>query len=151
MRKATVNIKFVELLSLSDKALEYLHDQVSQKVLQYNSDQAKILEDILAEQSKCKIQWLTNLLVKIGYYESVEKYTFALDECKSVNTNSQIYKIFRDELFIWEASKEKEEAIKICEAVSSLGKNYIYDNIDVEIDIVVLDIIQKTSNKIYVK
>lgn len=149
MRKATVNIKFLDLLELSIKAIDFLDDIVNEKLEQYNKDQAQILENILAEQSKCKFKWLVNFLVKIGFYESPEQYANYLKECKSISASNSVYKFFKDEVFIFNASKEKQEAINISKSINYLARNYFDENADadVEIDVIVLAIIKKLANK----
>lgn len=147
MRKATVNIKFLDLLELSIKAIDFLDDIVIEKLEQYNKDQAQILENILAEQSKCKFKWLVNFLVKIGFYESPEQYANYLKECKSISSSNSVYKFFKDEVFIFNASKEKQEAINISKSINYLARNYFDETADVEIDVIVLAIIKKLANK----
>jgi hypothetical protein len=147
MRKATVNIKFLDLLELSIKAIDFLDDIVNEKLEQYNKDQAQILENILAEQSKCKFKWLANFLVKIGFYESPEQYANYLKECKSISASNSVYKFFKDEVFIFNASKEKQEAINISKSINYLARNYFDETADVEIDVIVLAIIKKLANK----
>ncbi len=54
---------------------------------------------------------------------------------------------FKDEVFIFNASKEKQEAINISKSINYLARNYFDEIADVEIDVIVLAIIKKLANK----
>lgn len=144
MRKATINVGFADLLELSIKAIDFLDDIVLQKLEQYNNDQSEILKTIIAETGS---GWLTWFLIKIGFYEDTQEYVKHLEECKLVGVNNSMYKIFRDEVFSFNASKEKQEAINVSKSIKYLAKSYVDANTNVEIDVVILAIIKKLANK----